>query len=525
MHSPFSGSSFRASCVGLGLWLASLAPLQAEVKLHPTFSDHAVLQRHMAVPIWGTASDGEKVVVEFAGQKKTTIAQEGRWMVKLGPMKANAVGGLLTVTGPNNALSIDDVVVGEVWVCSGQSNMEWPMNRSYQPDVDIASSLNTNLRLFTVTKRRSVAVKTDLDYARHVWMHAAPDTVKNFSAVGYYFGRDLVTSLKGVPVGLIHTSWGGSSAEAWVRRAVLEADSEYQSKIVAPVVEAQKKWRLAVADWERRKAESTAKGSEFTEKKPGAPGGWDPGELYGGMLANIIPYGIRGAIWYQGESNAGRAWQYRRLFGDMITNWRQDWGQGNFPFYAVQLAPWDKNKKRELHVIASEIVDSDWAQLREAQDYVARTLPQVDVAVITDVGDKDDIHPTRKATVGERLSRLAREQIHGENILSHGPRLKSVEFEDQFARLTFKDTGSGLRTSDGGVPTGFLVAGADQKWHPATAKIIDGKHLQLTSIAVPRPVAVRYGWNDYPVVNLMNGDGLPATPFRTDAWPVSTQGQ
>ncbi|HRI15154.1 MAG TPA: sialate O-acetylesterase [Verrucomicrobiota bacterium] len=499
--------------------VASVA--RAEVQLHPTFSDHAVLQRDLKVPIWGTAADGEKVTVEFAGQKRSTVAKNGHWMVTLRPLRANAVGGVLKATGPSNSAQIQDVVVGEVWVCSGQSNMEWPMSRSFEPAGDIAASANPNLRLFTVTKRRSSEIKTDLAYAPHAWVLAAPDTVRNFSAVGYYFGRDLVAALKGVPVGIIHTSWGGSPAEVWMRLGVLEADSDYRAKILEPGAANRSKWEQAVAAWEQRKKDAEGKGATFTEGRPGQP--WQPGELYAGMLANIIPYGIRGAIWYQGESNAGQAWQYRRLFADMIKNWRADWGQGDFPFYAVQLAPWDRNKKRDLNVIAAEIVDSDWAQLREAQNYVAKTLPKVDVAVITDVGDKDDIHPTKKAPVGERLARLARAQVYGEKILAHGPRLKSSEFNDSFVRLTFADTGKGLMALNGATLTGFIVAGSDQQWHPAQARIDDAKHVVVQSDAVSRPVAVRYGWNDYPVGNLANSEGLPASPFRTDTWPVSTQ--
>jgi len=523
MHIQLPASDILRGTLRCGFWFASLLALQAEVKLHPTFSDHAVLQRDLAVPVWGTAADGESVTVEFGGQKRTAIAKDGHWMVDLRPMRANASGSVLRASGPANTVELQDVVVGEVWVCSGQSNMEWSLSRSFQPEGDMASSANANLRLFTVTKRRSAEIKTDLDYAKHAWVAAGPDTVKNFSAVGYYFGRDLVAALKGVPVGIIHTSWGGSPAEVWMRLAVLEADSEYRAKIVAPGAENRAKWEKTVAAWEQRKADAANQGTAFTEGRPGQP--WQPGELYSGMLANVIPYGIRGALWYQGESNAGRAWEYRRLFADMITNWRRDWGQGDFPFYAVQLAPWDKNRKRDLSAIAAEIGESDWAQLREAQNYVAATLPKVEVAVITDVGDKDDIHPSKKAPVGERLSRLARAQVYGEKIVAQGPRLKTAEFEDGLARLTFADTGSGLKTADGMAPIGFILAGADQKWHAATAQIENGKHLLLRSDAVPRPVAVRFGWNDYPVLNLVNSEDLPASPFRTDTWPVSTQGK
>jgi sialate O-acetylesterase len=497
--------------------------VQAEVRLHPTFSDHAVLQRGLKVPVWGTANDGEKVTVEFAGQKRTAVATNGQWMVTLSRLKANAAGAPLKASGPANAVEITDVVVGEVWVCSGQSNMEWSMARSFEPEADIAGSANPNLRLFTVVKRRSPDIKTDLDYAKHAWAPAGPDVVRGFSAVGYYFGRELESSLRaqGIPVGIIHTSWGGSPAEVWMREDVLKADAEYNSKILEPGLAGSAKAAQAIAEWEAEKKATEAKGEKFTRNRPGQP--WRPAELYNGMLANIIPYGIRGAIWYQGESNAGRAWQYRRLYADMIKNWRQDWGQGDFPFYAVQLAPWDKNKKRDLSVIANEIGASDWAELREAQNYVAQTLKNADVAVITDVGDKDDIHPAKKRPVGERLARLARAQVYGEKILAHGPRLRTSKVKGDTIELTFRDAGTGLKALDDGALTGFTVAGADQKFHPATVVRRTKTKLVVRSEAVGEPVAVRFGWNDYPVVNLANSEDLPASPFRTDTWPGVTQ--
>ena len=522
---PVSPHRILSSCTvaALAAWVASIANLQAAVRIHPLFTDHAVLQRDLNVPVWGTADTGEEVTVEYGRHRVRTVAKEGRWMVKLPPMKASTQGQTLRVKGPGNQVDVKDVVVGEVWVCSGQSNMEWSMAQSHKPDADIAASANSQIRFFTVTKRRSVEAKTDLEYAPHAWVMAGPETTRRFSAVGYYFGRDLAKALPGVPIGLIHTSWGGSPAEVWMRRAVLEDDAEYAAKIIAPAVKSQNAWAESVSAWEKRKADAAAKGTAFNEGRPGQP--WNPGELYGGMIANLIPYGIRGAIWYQGESNAGRAWQYRNLFADMIRNWRRDWGQGNFPFYAVQLAPWDKNRKRDLAVIASEVGESDWAELREAQNHVAQTLPNVDVAVITDVGDKDDIHPGLKGPVGERLARLARAQVYGQDILAHGPRLQSAEFNDSEVRLTFKDTGTGLSTSNGADVHGFLVAGSDRRWYPARVQIRDANTLVLESSSVTRPKAVRYGWNDHPVLNLVNSDGLPATPFRTDSWPVSTQGR
>jgi sialate O-acetylesterase len=341
-----------------------------------------------------------------------------------------------------------------------------------------------------------------------------------------------------VPIGLIDNAWGGSAAEAWVRRDLLETNPHFKTLMDGWVIkekdlssaEAKAKYETALASWKAKAAEAKAAGKPFTVRAPQGPeqilsGQHRPGNLYNGVLLPVMGYGIKGAIWYQGESNAGRAWQYRRLFADMITNWRRDWGQGDFPFYAVQLAPWDKNRKRDLSVIAAEIGESDWAELREAQNYVAETLPNVGIAVITDVGDKDDIHPTRKGPVGERLARLARDEAYGEPILAYGPRLKSAQFENEFVQLRFRDAGLGLTTLDGKPPTGFIVAGADKKWYPATATFQGNQTILLRSDSVPRPVAVRYGWNDHPLLNLVNSDDLPASPFRTDNWPVTTQGK
>lgn len=519
--------SLRRPCFGSLLPLVLIATaglrLSAEVRLHPTFSDHAVLQRGMSVPVWGTAADGEEVTVEFAGQTKKAVAREGRWMVKLDRMKAAAAGADLKASGPKNAAVIHDVVVGEVWICSGQSNMEWPMRASFNPEADIAGSANPNLRLFQVTKRRSPKVQTDLDYAAHAWAPASPESVRNFSAVGYYFGRTLEASLreKGVPVGIIHTSWGGSPAEVWMRSEVLSGDPEYAVDILSQSTRDLIRWEHAVQTWEEKKKAAEASGEKFSENRPGQP--WRPAELYNGMLANLMPYAIQGAIWYQGESNAGRAWQYRRLFADMIRNWRSDWKQGDFWFLAVQLAPWDMNKKRDLSVIAAEVGDSNWAELREAQNYVASSLKNVDVAVITDVGDKDDIHPTKKAPVGDRLARLALAGAYGQKIDAHGPRYQTSAVRGTNVVLTFRDAGDGLRTLDGGAPVGFTIAGADKKFRPAIARISGPNQVTVFSPEVAAPVAVRYGWNNYPVVNLANSSQLPASPFRTDLWKVTTQ--
>ena len=329
------------------------------------------------------------------------------------------------------------------------------------------------------------------------WKECNPDSVPGFSAVAFYFGRNLQQSLK-VPVGLIGTYWGGSPAEVWMSQQVLESNPEYKRDIL----------------------DTYAVAAQNAAKDPKKQAGWKPTELYDGMIAPLIPYGIKGAIWYQGESNAGRSEQYRSLFADMIRNWRHDWGQGDFTFLAVQLAPWDKNKKRSLETITEKTGESDWAELREAQWLATRDLPNVGMAVITDVGDKDDIHPIKKEAVGTRLGLAARHIAYHEKIAYSGPVYKKMRTKDNLAILSFDHTDGGL-VAEGGDLKGFSICGADKNFVWARAEI-KGDTVVVSSPQVSQPVAVRYGWADYPVVNLWNKAGLPASPFRTDDFPMIT---
>jgi len=499
--------------MALGLWVVWMlqAVLVADVRLPSIFSDHMVLQQGIAVPVWGWADEGERVTVEFRNQKVSAVAAGGKWRVQLRPLRAGGPDRF-TVTGKNQ-IALDDVLVGEVWVCSGQSNMEWPLRASFNAKPDIDASANPNLRLFTVPKRRTLAPMDDVTGA---WQPCGPDTVPGFSAVAYYFGRALQRDRQ-VPVGLINTSWGGSPAEVWMSQDVLSNDTEWSRDILGPYPAARRNYEAALAQWQKEKTETEAAGKKFEKGRPWEP--WRPAELYNGMIAPLIPFAIRGAIWYQGESNAGRAFQYRRLFADMIRNWRRDWGQGDFTFLAVQLAPWDRNRKRPLSEITAAPTESDWAELREAQCLVAEQLPKVGIAVITDVGDKDDIHPTKKVPVGERLALAARVLAHGERINGLSPAYKSVQFDGGKAMVNFKWVGRGLEAR-GGELTGFEVAGPDRKFVWAKAEVVGRDTVAVSSPDVPRPVAVRYGWSDCPVVNLWSQDGLPASPFRTDDFPM-----
>ena len=500
---------------------------RAEVKLHGLFSDHMVLQRDIAAPIWGWADDGERITVEFRGRKVTTRAVHGRWMVRLPKFEAGGPDKL-TVTG-NNSISLEGVMVGEVWIASGQSNMEWPMRESYDAQNEIAKATDPLIRLYTVPKLKS---DTPVDNVPSAWKPCSPASVSNFSAVAFYFARDLQRAL-GVPVGIIHTSWGGSPCEVWIRDEVLASNPDYRRDILGAYPEAVAKAQGAIDAWKKEKAEAEAANKKFNKWYPGP---WRPSELYNGMIAPLIPYAIKGAIWYQGESNAGRAHEYRTLMADMISNWRHDWKQGDFTFLQVQLAPFKAYKPQPA--------ESDWAELREAQVHVSKVLPKAGVAVITDVGDEKDIHPKKKEPVGARLALAARRIAYGENVAYSGPTYHSIKVKGGTAILSFDHVGSGLEARS--VPPrvgetnsrpwvaynadtghlvqpllGFSVCGADHKFVWASARI-EGDKVVVSNDEIAKPVAVRYGWADFPVVNLWNLDGLPASPFRTDDFPMIT---
>lgn len=497
------------------LLLATALPLSspAEVRLAAVFGDNAVLQRGRPIPVWGWADPGETVTVEFRGRRTRTTSSNGRWIVRLPRENAGGPDSLVVRTA-TQTITLTNILVGEVWVCSGQSNMEWPLSRSENPQPDIAAAAHPQIRLFTVPKLKADHPVEDV---KSRWNLCEPTTVPGFSAVAYYFGQALQTA-RNVPVGLIHTSWGGSPAEVWMRPEILANDPDFKRSILDGFADRYRKFEQDLATWERDAAELRAQGKQPSRPKPNP--GWKPSELYHGMIAPIIPYGIAGAIWYQGESNAGRAHEYARLFPAMIRNWRHDWGQGDFPFLAVQLAPWDRNKKRSLEAIAAAPGESDWAELREAQLLTTRVLPRVGMAVITDVGDKDDIHPIKKKPVGERLALLARSIAYRERLVASGPEFLRLSISRGEARLTFKNVGQGL-VAQGGPLTGFQICGSDRQWTWAEARI-EGRKVIVSSPHVSRPVAVRYGWSDFPIVNLFNTEGLPATPFRTDNFPMIT---
>lgn len=501
------------------LLFAFFAPLAfAEVKLPAIIGDNMALQRGKNVPIWGWAEPGEKVKVCLNGKNKSAKADcEGKWRVCF-DLKCPGGPYDMTVTGCSNTLSVHNILVGEVWVCSGQSNMEFVVNSGNDAANEKQNAKYPNIRLFTVKKSVKEEPQTD---CVGKWVECSPDTVGSFSAVGYFFGRKLYQDLN-VPVGLIHTSWGGTPAEAWTTRATLQSDPDFKpiddrfvkakaddtpenfAKREAAHKAALEKWK---ADAEKAKADN--KPAPQQPRPPQhAVGPNSPATLYNGMIAPLIPYKIAGATWYQGESNAGRAYQYRKLLPAMIRDWRCAWGQGDFPFMIVQLANFMAKKP--------EPSESSWAELREAQTLTALHTPNTGIGLAIDIGDDKDIHPKNKQDVGLRLALQALKIAYGRDIAFSGPMYQALTVNGNAARVYFKYDFDGL-VAKGGDLKGFAIAGEDKKWYWASAKI-EGNSVIVSSDKVSAPVAVRYDWADNPDGNLYNGKGLPALPFRTDDW-------
>ena len=505
--------------------LLTLLPLAApaELRLPAVFSDHMVLQQKMKAPVWGWDTPGTTVTVSFAGQTKTAQAgADGKWTVILDPIPANAVPATISVQGTTRR-DVTDVLVGEVWICSGQSNMEWPVNRSWDGDLEALAAKFPQIRLLSVPIKGTQEPQSDFQGA---WAAASPETVPNFSAVGFYYGR-LLHQILEVPVGLIDNAWGGSAAEAWVRRDVLEQDPRFKSLMERTVKseadasnpESLAKYEAAAAAW-KLKAEEDKQAGRTPSRPPNPPAPWmsgnsRPGNIYNGSLLPTIGYGIKGAIWYQGESNASRAAEYQDLFPVMISNWRKDWGQGDFPFYWVQLADFQGEQ--------AQPGDSNWAELRESQTKTMTAVPNGGQAVIIDLGEAADIHPRDKRDVAERLARWALAKDYGLNMVHRSPELKSAVFADGKAVLTLDLFGSDkLRAHDVKELKGFAICGEDKKWTWAEAKFTGKDTIEVTSKDIPAPTAVRYAWADNPVCNLTSAEGLPVTPFRTDSFPRIT---
>jgi len=672
---------FLLTAFSLGLLIQSSL---AAVTLPSIISDHMVLQKSDNVPIWGKADPGEEVKVTFNGKTETVKAgEDGAWKVTLNLKEAAAGPSEMIVEGKNR-IAIADVLVGEVWLASGQSNMEWSLRQAGGAEQEIPASANNLLRQFTVTNKTSL---TPADSCVGTWIIASPETSGNFSAVGYFFGKALQKELK-VPVGIIDSTWGGTPVEAWtsgkaldkvaflkeakdrnvaefvsfperkenflkefsawlskvgrentppanpstfaapdvsttdwtpvtlpgkiqgkglpelgvfwVRQPVtLKPDSAGKDLTVeidggtrnlfesvywngekigelnfsdfegegqrrgykvpgnlvketgnvlairafSPVgnpnlairvagVPANGEWLAKVEKEFSPLAKDAAPAPEILKGKP-APHG-SPSQLFNAMINPIVPYAIQGAIWYQGESNAGRAWQYRQAFPLLISDWRELWDRGNFPFYFCQLANY--MKKTDVPQ------ESNWAELREAQSMTLK-LPKTGQAILIDIGEDEDIHPRKKKEAADRLALIALANEYGKDVSYSGPVYDSMKIEGDKVRVSFKEASGGLvakelpktyppKTGAPEVPLvlpspdsdvqGFAICGEDQKWVWANAKI-DGSDVVVWSEAVPKPIAVRYAWANNPTCNLYNGKDLPASPFRSDDFPITTQ--
>ncbi|MDF1667788.1 MAG: sialate O-acetylesterase [Planctomycetota bacterium] len=513
----------RLSCILLSLiLLPTLA--SADPTLPAVFSDNMVLQRDKAVPVWGKADPGEKVTVEFAGQSLSATANDkGQWTVTLEKLKTNATGQELKVTGKSGqARSYKNVLVGEVWLCSGQSNMQWTLNRAMNGKAEIAAAKYPLIRLLSVKRTASVKALKNITGR---WQPCTPKSAATFSAVGYFFGRHLHKELN-VPIGLINSSWGGTRAEAWTKLGALQAQDSlapllkhWDKSINTYDVKVEKeRFQKALTAW-KYKLKSVKKGRR-APRKPRMR--WDPalsyhrpGNLYNGMISPLIPFAIKGVVWYQGESNLGRAEQYKTIFPTMIKNWRQDWQQGDFSFYFVQLAPF-RYKWGDPSICA---------ELWEAQLFTMKTVKNTGMAVITDIGDHKDIHPKNKHDVGKRLALWALAKDYKKSdVVCSGPIYKAMEVRGNKVVLSFDLYGSKLKSRDGKALTNFKMAGADKKFYPAKARIV-GATIEVECDQVPAPKSVRFGWKDTANPNLVNKEGLPASPFRTDQWPALTAGR
>lgn len=499
------------------------ATVQAEIKMPAIFGSHMVLQREQKNPVWGWAAPGEKIHVEIASQSILTSPDKtGKWKVTLAPIES--VGPhTLTVTSDKSdqKLVFEDVLIGEVWICSGQSNMAWNVGNSDDADLETLAAKYPHIRLISVPQ---VGTQAPQDDFKGNWQPCTPESVRDFSAVGYFFGRQLHQTLD-VPIGLIDNAWGGSAAEAWVRRDLMEEDERFaelmqkwkDTEAGYDFKAQQLRYETAIEVW-KTKTIAARNAGKPVPNRPRPPrnvlaGQHRPGNLYNGVLRPTIGYGIRGVIWYQGESNAGRAYQYRDLFPKMITHWREEWQQGDFPFYWVQLADY----KAESPIPQP----SDWAELREAQT-MSLKLPNTGQAVIYDLGEADDIHPKNKQIVAKRLARWALAKDYGIEIAYRSPEYKSMEIVDDAIVVTFDHVGRGLDTFDTREIKGFAIAGDDRQWQWANTKIISKNQVKVWTTDIPQPTAVRYAWANNPVANLQSQEGLPATPFRSDDDPGVT---
>jgi sialate O-acetylesterase len=509
--------------------------LQGAIELPAMFGDHMVLQRDKPIPVWGWSDEGQKVKVSFGGKSAAAKAgKDGRWEVRLPAMKANDQGRELTVEGSEKII-IKDILVGEVWVCSGQSNMEWSVNGALNPTEEKQAANHPKIRHIKVPRVPSDSHERSFD-AR--WQVCSPATAGGFTAVGYYFGRTLMQKLD-VPIGLINSSWGGTRIEPWmpidgyriVKNHGFAQEIIKRVEAVDPSTEQGKARHLAGIESMRawiKQAEQAVQAGKFPPSRPAdaqvgiGTSHQDPTRLYRGMIHPLVPYAIRGAIWYQGESNGNEGETYYHKKHGLVKGWRKVWGQGDFPFYWVQLANFTNDKKTPQG-------GDGYARIRDAER-MALDIPNSGMAVITDIGETSDIHPKNKQDVGKRLAQWAFAKTYELDVVPSGPLYEKMEVENGKARIHFSHIGKGLiiGKKDGLKPTEeividaklerFAIAGKDKLWVWGNA-VIDGDTIIVSHPDVPVPVAVRYAYSANPLgANLYNREGFPASPFRTDDW-------
>jgi sialate O-acetylesterase len=478
----------------------------AEVSLPALLADHMVIQRGLPVHVWGMATPHESVTVTFRGETKSGNADDlGRWSIYLSPGEAG--GPFQLGIKATNAIVLNDILVGDVWVASGQSNMEFPMTALNNATTEIAAAQFPKIRLFRVEHKpadyplENVEAKT--------WTACTPETVADSSAVAYFFARNLQQKL-GIPIGLIESFWGGTAAESWTSLHALSADASLmpvfgaRARTLSSESTTVLKMQYAERDYQQAVEQAKADGKPIPSR-PWHPSfaAWAPAALYNGMIAPLTPFAIRGVIWYQGEANSGpdRAPLYARLFQTMIRDWRRAWDEGDFPFLFVQIANWNTT------------AEALWPEVRDAQRQ-ALALKNTGMAVTIDIGDAVDIHPKNKQDVGLRLSLAARSIAYGEKIEWSGPLYRQLTQEEHALRVWFDHAGGLAAKGAAGAPlTGFEIAGVDGKYVAAEAKI-EGASVVVSNSAVPTPVSVRYGWAANPTCNLVNREGLPASPFE-----------
>lgn len=488
-----------------------------ENRIAPYFTDHTVLPSGREVPVWGRAEPGRQIHVSFARHQATaTTGSDGIWLVQLPPL-APGTRGELSITGDNTSIVLKDVVAGEVWFCSGQSNMEWTVAKSLHAESEIRNADLPDIRHYKVTLRSSPKPLDAFGVAGPAWRPASPETAGAFTAVGYFFAKEIHRHLK-VPIGLIDATWGGTPIHPWMTLPQIKAWEHYG--------EMMENKRKEIADWPRRKAENEARLTQWEQEArqatadgraapvrpwfPGPPdsGQYMPGQLYHAMVHPFIRFPVRGVLWYQGESNAGGGEgggaRYTQLQNRLIQGWRESWNNASLPFLFVQLAGFRQ---------PTDASGTSWAFLREGQQ-ASLALPHTAMATAADIGEPNDVHPKNKQEVGRRLALLALTDVYQKTgFHSRSPEPTRIEKTGDSLRITFRHASGGLKTRDGKAPAGFTLAGEEGVLHAAEARI-EGDSVIVRHPLVTQPKQMRHGFVNYPEINLTDAGNLPVLPFR-----------